>query len=351
MTGLQPAVAQTCFSIKPFDQVSGQTWDRFVHDSGGSFFHLSGWKALFEEVFGFRTHYMAAEKRGQIAGILPLVEQNSILFGRGLIAAPFCVEGGPLGSETACLALEDSAKKLMYDRKASFIEFRSRSASRKGWQIKKDQYATFKRSLAGDEAANLKAIPRKQRAVVRKALDSGLTIQVHNRPEIFYPIYARSVQNLGTPVFPLRYFRRICELFEDQCDIVVVYDGPIAVSAVLSFYFGDTVLPYYGGGLPAARRSGANDLMYWGVMCRAAERGCTSFDFGRSKAASGAFSFKKNWGFEPQWLEYEYWLPDGGSLPDNNAASPKYAMMVGLWKKLPHWLADRAGPQLIRHLN
>jgi len=351
MTGLPSTAAQACFSIKPIDQLPSGAWDKFVQANGGSFFHLSGWKTLFQDVFGFRTHYMAAERQGEVAAILPLVEQNSILFGRGLIAAPFCVEGGPLGSEGGCRALEDAAKNLMRDRKASFIEFRSRSASRPGWQIKKDQYAIFKRPLAGDEAANLKAIPRKQRAVVRKALESGLVIQVHDNPRTFYPIYARSVQNLGTPVFPLRYFERICELFKDRCEIVVVYEGATAVSAVLSFYYGDTVLPYYGGGLAAARRSGANDLMYWGVMCRAATRGCTAFDFGRSKAGSGAFSFKKNWGFEPEWLEYEYWLANGGTMPDNNAASPKYAMMVDLWKRLPPWLADRAGPQLIRHLN
>lgn len=351
MTGPQPPAAPACFSIKPLDQVSGDAWDRFVRDCGGSFFHLSGWKTLFQDIFGFRTHYITAERDGRIAGILPLVEQHSILFGRGLIGAPFCVEGGPLGNEAACIALEDAAKRLMRDRKASFIEFRSRLASRPGWHIKKNQYATFRRPLARDDDANLKAIPRKQRAVVRKALDSGLSIQVHDSPQVFYPIYARSVQNLGTPVFPLRYFQRICDLFRGQCDIVVVYDGATAVSAVLNFYFGDTVLPYYGGGLPEARRSGANDLMYWGVMRQAAARGCTAFDFGRSKAGSGAFSFKKNWGFEPQWLEYEYWLPEGVSMPDNNAASPKYALLVGLWKKLPHWLADSAGPQLIRHLN
>jgi FemAB-related protein (PEP-CTERM system-associated) len=159
------------------------------------------------------------------------------------------------------------------------------------------------------------------------------------------------VQNLGTPVFSRRYFQRLCEVFAGQCDLVVIRDRGVAASGVLNFYFGDAVLPYYGGGLASARHSGANDLMYWEVMRHAAARGCRSFDFGRSKAGTGAFAFKKNWGFEPEWLEYEYWLPAGRDLPDNNAASPKYKLLVNSWKRLPHRLADLVGPFLIRHLN
>jgi FemAB-related protein (PEP-CTERM system-associated) len=337
-------------SVRLLDNSRSAEWDDFAAGEG-SFFHLSGWKKIFEDVFGFKTHYLLAQEGDCITGILPLVQQNSLLFGRGLIAAPFCVEGGAIGSLKARRDLEEAAKRLMADTGSSFLEFRSRSAGREGWQVKQGLYATFKRPLAQDDDANLKAIPRKQRAVVRKAQQSGLTVQVHSTPDVLYPIYARSVQNLGTPVFPLRYFRRLCEVFAGACDIVVVYDRDMAVSGVLNFYFGDTVLPYYGGGLSCARQNGANDLMYWEVMRHAAARGCKTFDFGRSKAGSGAFAFKKNWGFEPHWLEYEYWLPPGRQMPDTNAASPKYALMVNLWKNLPQWLADRAGPLLVRHLN
>lgn len=338
-------------AVHRYDSARREEWDAFVSGSGGTFFHLSGWKTLFEEVFDFRTHFLFAEHDGRITGVLPLVEQNSILFGHGLIASPFCVQGGPVGDPPSCLALENAAQKLMAETKSSYIEFRGRVATRAGWQSKKDLYATFRRSLAGDDEANLKAIPRKQRAVVRKAQQGGLTVQIEHDPEAFYPVYARSVQNLGTPVFPLDYFRRLCEVFAGQCDLVVIRDRGVAVSAVLNFYFGEAVLPYYGGGLASARNSGANDLLYWEVMRHAAARGCRFFDFGRSKAGTGAFAFKKNWGFDPEWLEYEYWLPAGRALPDNNAASPKYKLLVNVWKRLPHRIADLVGPFLIRHLN
>jgi hypothetical protein len=118
----------------------------------------------------------------------------------------------------------------------------------------------------------------------------------------------------------------------------------------MNFYFKDTVMPYYGGGSPLARRNGANDFLYWEVMRRAAERGYRRFDFGRSKAQTGAFAFKKNWGFEPQWLEYEYWLRDGAALPNKNPNNPRYRFLIEAWKRLPLPLANLLGPLLIRGL-
>ena len=54
--------------------------------------------------------------------------------------------------------------------------------------------------------------------------------------------------------------------------------------------------------------------MYWEVMRRAGERGCPMFDFGRSKIGTGAYAFKKNWGFEPEPLALS--LPAGAGRAD-----------------------------------
>ncbi len=185
---------------------------------------------------------------------------------------------------------------------ADYLEFRSRTASRPDWQVKRDLYADFARPISGNDNENLLAIPRKQRAVVRKALSGSLSSDVDHTPERLYRVYSESVRNLGTPMFPRKYFSALLETFGSDCDIVVITDGGTSVSAVMNFYFKDSVMPYYGGGTAAARRNGANDLLYWEVMRRAAARGYRKFDFGRSKANTGAFAFKKNWGFEPSWL-------------------------------------------------
>jgi len=329
-------------------------WDAFVlQSSSGTFFHRFGWRAIFRDVFGLTPHYLVAERSGQIAGILPLVHQKSLLFGNSLIAAPFCVEGGPIAVNVEIRGrLDEEAIGLLQALNAGSLEFRSRVADRAGWVVRSDLYATFEQELSSDDEANLQAIPRKQRAVVRKTLKSGLTSRLDADPEAnaLFRVYSESVRNLGTPVFPKAYFAALLKTFGTDCDVVVVQDGGEPVSAVMNFYFRGTVMPYYGGGRPAARRNGANDFMYWEVMRRAVAKGCRRFDFGRSKAGTGAFSFKKNWGFEPRWLEYEYYLPPGAAMPDKNPNNPKYAALISIWKRLPLPVANFIGPHLVRGL-
>jgi len=339
----------TSLTVRPANDGDAQRWDSFVFAArDGTFYHRFGWRNLFRDIFGMEPHYLVAERAGRLSGILPLVHQRSLLFGNALISAPFCIEGGPLASDAQSRdALDRAAINLMNAVKADSLEFRSRVASRPGWAVRANIYATFARPLSDDDEENLLAIPRKQRAVVRKTLNGGLTSEVDQDTRQLFRVYSESLRNLGTPMFPRRYFVALHDVFGSDCDIVVVREGKTAVSAVMNFYFKNTVLPHYGGGAKSARRNGANDFLYWEVMRRAARRGCRRFDFGRSKAGTGPFAFKKNWGFEPQWLEYEYWLPPGAALPEKNPNNPKYAPLITIWKKLPLPVANFIGPYLI----
>ena len=338
--------------VRPAREADGPAWDAFNFAAPhGSFFHRFAWRSLLRDTFGLVPCHLIAERAGSIVGLLPLFHQKNLLFGKALISSPFCVEGGPLAADArAAEALDKAAVALMDELDVPVLEYRSRKASRAGWAAKRDLYATFARPLSASDDENLKAIPRKQRAVVRKALSGTLTAAQEDGVDALYRAYSESVRNLGTPVFAKRWFARLRIAFGEGCEVVVIRNGGKPVSAVMSFYHGDTVLPYYGGGTAAARSSGANDLMYWQVMCRAARRGCRRFDFGRSKADTGAFAFKRNWGFEPQWLEYEYRLAPGAQLPEKNPNNPKYALLIAAWKKLPLPVANLVGPFLIRGL-
>ena len=54
----------------------------------------------------------------------------------------------------------------------------------------------------------MNAIPRKQRAMVRKGIKAGLVGEVDDDIEHLYRAYSESVRNLGTPVFPKAHFVR-----------------------------------------------------------------------------------------------------------------------------------------------
>ena len=119
---------------------------------------------------------------------------------------------------------------------------------------------------------------------------------------------------------------------------------------MLSFYFRDEILPYYAGDDVAARELAGNDFKYWELMRRACERGLRVFDYGRSKQGTGSYSFKKNWGFEPKPLYYEYCLYRRDRIPQNNPSNAKYRLFIEGWRRLPVGVANWLGPYIVRNL-
>jgi FemAB-related protein (PEP-CTERM system-associated) len=339
-------------SVHELTDGDARRWDTFVEACPtATFFHRIGWKRVVERAFGHRTHYLIAERGGEIRGVLPLVHIKSRLFGNALVSNAFCVYGGPAAlDEEAADALDARAAALMDELGADHLEYRLLARRHADWPCKENFYATFRRTIDPDPEKNLKAIPRKQRAVVRQSLGRGLILESDTPVERFYPIYANSVRGLGTPVFGRRYFEILKETFGTDCGIVSVQHGGRAVVGCLSFYFRDEVLPYYAGGLPKARGVGAYDYMYWQIMLDAAARGFRVFDFGRSKLGTGAFAFKKNWGFAPTPLFHEYRLKPGRGIPEVNPLNPKYRLFIAAWKRLPLPVANAIGPLIARDL-
>lgn len=348
---MDTAVA-TQVSVQPLTDADFARWDAFVLATpAATFCHRAGWKRVIERAFGHRSHYAYAERNGEITGVLPLTEIRSRLFGHALVSSAFQVYGGPVATdEDSRRALVNYATGLLYSTGADHLEFRSIEPSTPGFLVKEGLYVTFRREISGDHEANMNAIPRKQRAVVRKGIANALTIRVGHDWRTLHRIYAESVRNLGTPVFSAKYFAILCEEFGDDAEILVVEDQGSPIAAVLSFYFRHEILPYYGGGTPAARTRAGNDIMYWEVMKRAADKGCRIFDFGRSKEGTGAYNFKKNWGFTPTPLNYEFKLRIGNAIPDLNPLNPKYKLMIDTWKRLPLPLANVIGPFIVKNL-
>lgn len=327
-------------------------WDAFVQVCpGATFFHRAGWRRLLEGVFGHRAHYLYAERGGRISGVLPLGHIRSRLFGNALISTPFCVQGGVAADdEASARALTDAACALAHELGVDYLELRNLETRNPGWPCKDSLYVTFRKAIDPDPERNMLAIPRKQRAMVRKGIKHGLRGEVERDAGRFFAIYSDSVRRLGTPVFPARYFQALLEEFGDDCDILTVTRDGRPVSSVLCFWFRDEVLPYYGGGTLEARAVAGYDFLYWDLMRRACERGCRVFDYGRSKVGTGSYDFKRNWGFEPEPLHYEYHLVRAGEVPDINPMNPKYRLFVAAWKRLPLPVANALGPLVSRSL-
>lgn len=330
-------------------------WDQFVaNHPNGTFCHLAGWKTVIESGAGQTCPYLVAKAGREIVGVLPLSVKKHPLFGKALISNMFCVYGGALAkSDDVVTQLYDSAWAFAQKNGLPILEVRTPTAHHKEeptW-ISMSGSATFSKDLAANEEDQLLAIPRKQRAVVRKSLKNELKTRWTDNVDDFYELYARSVWALGTPVFPKKLFERLVAVFGKQVAVQLTEDRDgRPVASLMSFYFKDTVMPYYAGGSAFVRKYAAHDFMYFQLMLEARRRGYSQFDFGRSKVDSGPYRFKKNWGFEPQPLEYVMRLAEGVKPPNLSQQSGPYATLSNIWKKMPFGLSKLLGPPLARHL-
>lgn len=346
----QERAADQCF-VKRLEQGDEQRWDDYVAAAPeATFFHRCAWRDIIEQVLGHRCHYLYVEREGQITGILPLAEIRSRLFGHALISTPFCVYGGVVADDADSeAALVQSATTLADDLRVDYLELRNREPRLPDWPVK-DLYVSFRKAIRADHDENLKAIPRKQRAMVRKGIRANLQAHHGADTDDFYRVYAESVRNLGTPVLSRNYYTRLRQTFGEDCEVTVVTHEGEPVAAVMSFYFRDEVHPYYGGSVARGRDLAANDFMYWSLMQRATERGARIFDFGRSKQGTGSHDFKKHWGFEAEPLPYAYYLVRASQVPNVSPTNKKYALFIKAWQKLPLPVTCTLGPWLARDL-
>lgn len=352
-------------------------------------FHTVTWCRAIERATAHRFHPIAArDATGAMIGYLPLHHVRSWLFGDALVSSGFAVEGGILADDDRVVnALAEAAVALAGRLKVRSIELRGGPVPT-GWTVDETTNVGFTKPLlsgqdstaaepvaeqrqqqrrdiddglsfiSGEDSPErqqmLLEIPRKQRAEVRKSLDLfGLSAAVGSGRvprDVHYSVYAESVRNLGTPVFPRRLFNEVLNALGDDADTLTIFQDKQAISSVLTLYWRGTAMPYWGGGIFAARALRANERMYFELMDHARQRGMTHFDFGRSKAGSGPAAYKRNWGFEARPLRYAKWQAAGEPVRDTSAQSPRYAQMVALWQKLPLWLANRLGPIIARQL-
>jgi FemAB-related protein (PEP-CTERM system-associated) len=308
----------------------------------GTIFHRPQWSRAVERGCGQRARYFVAERGGSIVGCLPLTEIRSPLFGNALVSAGFGTGGGILGEGGEALA-----------RAAWALGFPSAELRGgpipEGWRAAAGVYSNFSRELPADEAALLASIPRRQRAAVRHALAADLEISAGSDRRLrdaHFRVYAESVRNLGTPVFPRALFEAALDEFGAEADIVIVWQAGRPLATLLSFYFKGVCQAYWGGGTRDARRRHANDLGYFEVLRRAIARGCTRADFGRSKIGTGPWQRKRYWGFEETPLVYAV----RGEAREVNPLDPKYRLKVAAWQKMPLFLANRLGPLIARGL-
>ena len=344
-------------------------WDSYVSRHPlGTFFHLTGWSRVVAEQFRHQPHHLVVEEGRRWLGVLPLFLTRSPFLGRNLVSVPYAVYGGALADGDAALqALLERAGQLGSELGVGYVELRHLER-RPGERPRSPLYVTYRCELPDDVAEVMARIPKKARAEVRCAREAAAPAVVdgpHKRRESFgitvtpdgsvdelFALFAENKRRLGSPSLPLRWFRGLAEEFGKAAVIhrAVTPQGR-TLAAVMSFCFRDTVYAYYSGSRSDIDHTGVNNWIYCAIMEWAVEQGYRRFDFGRSRADSGPARFKKNMGFTPEPLQYDYLLLGrGAKLPEFHPSNPRLALPRRIWSRMPLFLCNHLGARLSRYI-
>lgn len=316
-------------------------------------YHDRRWGKIIENCFGHKYNILYSENsEGRVDGILPLVHMKSWSFGNFIVSMPFFNYGGVCAEDesTQNLLIEE-AIRIAKDLKVHHIEFRQEKSLNNGFPEKTSK-VSMRLDLPGSSDDLWKSFPSKLRSQIKVPQKAGMTARIGGIDELksFYDVFSDNMRHLGTPVYPIRFFRNILEEFPTNTRICSVYTGDIPVATGFLAGFKNRLEIPWASSIRKQNRLSPNMLLYWSCLKFACEKGFTTFDFGRSTKEESTFKFKEQWGATPHPMVWSYWVQDEGNIPDITPRNRKYQLAIGIWKRLPVPVTQMLGPRIIKNI-
>ncbi|MGO9519283.1 MAG: FemAB family XrtA/PEP-CTERM system-associated protein [Candidatus Korobacteraceae bacterium] len=346
-----PELESGVVTIKDFCSQIADEWDLFIASNPQATpFHSTAWMRSLQKTFDYENRSFYSERNGKVTGVLPLFMVSNWIIGRCLISTPFADYGGVCAEdEESEDALVARAVEMGVAEKVDFLELRHRTAKSRPEFYVKDLYVSFTTELASEPNAQLKALPKDTRYMIRKGEKAGLQLRsgVDQLPE-FYSLFILNWRRLGSPVFSPQWLETLVHEFQDAAILDMAYVSGRPVVGVLSLLFRNTLYPHYSGAAPNANPLAANNFIYWELMKNAINRGVRWFDFGRSKKNTGAYQFKSTWNMQVDSLQYQIRMIERKDPPNFTPANPKFALAANLWSRMPLQATTWLGPHIVR---
>lgn len=324
-------------------------WDAYVAaNPAATIYHRSAWTLLARDVFNQQVYFAEARTEdGRLAGVLPLVRQRSLAFGDFLTSIAYFNYGGPCAdSPGIAVQLMQACCELARQLGCKYFESRDTEPRNGEWQVRTDKVSMILQ-LPATFALLSQQLGAKLRSQAKRA-DREQASAVAGGSELldeFYDVFCRNMRELGTPVYPRRFFAMLLERLPEECLLVVIRRGAQPVAAGFLVIAGARAEIPWAACRADAKPAGFNMRLYWEVLERAVSRGCSQFDFGRSTVDSGTYRFKKQWGARPLPLYWHRWLPAAHRARAAAAGDSKamhYATQI--WQHLPLRVANTLGP-------
>jgi hypothetical protein len=297
--------------VTEIDPLADSRWDGYVRaHPAATVYHLGAWAAIFGRAYGFESRYLALESAaGALTGVLPLMRKDGLVSDARMRSIPVFGYGGPLGDSPAeeAALLQAAIELAERDGKVRALsvnlgvrafdapEFTRREihptwfielpddldAARAGWR--KTSNNVF-RSLRKAERAELR---------IRAAASDRDLRSAHS-------LYVRTMRKHRSLPRTLRHLRVARDTLGEAMKVFIVESRGQDVAAGIYHVFGDEMELVYNGSDEQALALRPNHLLYWHVMCWAAERGLRRVNLGGAEHDTPLARFKQQWGAAPQ---------------------------------------------------
>jgi len=331
-------------------------------------YHASAWLTAVEKAYGHVAWVITAHHNGKLCGALPLVKVKRPFRAGTLVSLPFCDLGGLLADSP------DIANEIRFAAQNLAGSLGAALEIREGGPELLPEECT---DLAGDTKVRMlcelpacsetlfKSYKPKLRSQIRKAEKNGLTAEIRqgdNAIELFYAVFSRNMLRLGSPVHSLSWFKELGRAYGDKMLVGLVFKDEQPVGGGIVLVQGKQACIPWASTLEEHNKLAPNMLLYWTLLARVNDLGCTQFDFGRSTLGEGTFRFKKQWGAVPHHLIWRNENPSGKSQGDTKTVvtneragattmvSRLRPLVERIWQRLPLPVANWIGPKLRRYI-
>ncbi|WP_017444352.1 FemAB family XrtA/PEP-CTERM system-associated protein [Gayadomonas joobiniege] len=339
----------------PSDQFA---WDEYVNKHPqATAYHLFGWGLAVAASYQHTPIYLMAYQNDAVVGVLPLVEFKKPLFGKHLSSLPFCDLGAVLADSTEISSqLLQAAQQIMQQQQIKELEYRASEVSPDEGIDMTERKVRMLLNLPDSSQALWDGFKSKLRSQIRKAEKNGLTARVGHDSDLldgFYQVFCRNMRELGSPVHSRCWFEQILKHYKNNIFIVNVYANGEVVGGGIVLYTSCCASIPWASTLSKFNRLAPNMLLYWRLLEAVADAGITTFDFGRSTFSQGTYRFKKQWGAQPELLNWQT-MDNAGSWQIDQASGQSgrlRATVEKTWQRLPLPLTCWAGPKIRKYIS
>jgi len=318
-----------------------------------SFYHSAQWLSALENSYKNKLLLVAVNENGKLLNTMPVFLIKSKLFGNKIVSLPYCEYGGPtIADRKSFDRMLKEVEQLGEKHNVDYVEIRSpneklESTIKANGFVRKFNYCTFVLDLKKPLDKMWRSFDKKVRNSVRKAEKNNVKVVDELDVDTFYKLHSKTMKKLGSPQHPKKLFKNLVRFCKPNVKIVFAKYNNKKIAASFFFLYNKKIYYWKNASDEKFLHLRPNDLILYKTIEWGQKNGYKFLDMGRTTEGTGTYLFKRRWGGKKVELKDFYKLRKKIELADVH--SKKYELFISLWKKIPSFVTNIAGPHVRRN--